>query len=369
MKSDSIHLSIIDRSILSRVFHSPISKFPGMLPVSLRSTDVTNHLPYGYVVSFKADGNRAFLYCLESLTWTVDRRVQHCILGDDTVPPIQGLTILDVEILQDARHVYVFDAIVVSNRSVVGIGYMERMEHVRTWFASRSGSIVDERTPMSDMECPSNISRTCFRTSLVNSSDSWLVRIKPIYWAKEIVKIWPLRNTLAFPQDGLIFTKVRSRYSPFRSSSHAVFKWKERNTVDVCIYLNVTGSSVQPSSVLGKFQLRSNESRNGVARYIVSANGPHGEVVLGPLDIDQNNSDDAENITRAIDEHGRSGHHLVVEVLPDTVRWFICGVRTDKLLPNNIETITKTIESIKDGITIDTLTNMCTRPPRIEHTR
>jgi hypothetical protein len=357
MKDELDYLSHVDRSILSRVFHMPVNKFPGMLPVSLRSADITRHLPYGYVTSFKADGTRAFLYFLDSLVWTMDRTAQHITLCDKSTSPVIGLTILDVEVLHDLNQIYVFDGIVIDSRSIIYMGYIQRMECIRKWFTHRKGSTVDDvsNIPRVHVECASSTKRTHFSVTNSLGTCVWTIRIKPIYWMKDVFNIWQCRHMLPFAQDGLVFTKVRSRYTPFRCSSHAVFKWKERNTIDVYIYHNDMGYNVPSAVVLGMFQLRPNIDSKNAPQYIISAIDTCSDVILGPIDISDINCDNPEHVKQLIDTHDTSQHYLIFEVLPSTVCWRILGVRIDKHSPNTMETIAKTIKSIEDGITIQDL--------------
>lgn len=330
-----------DRAFLSRLFHLPVRKFPGMLPVSIRSADVRDRLPYGYVVSVKADGERAFLFLCERTVWLLDRRAGRRLLSTDSRVGDPGLTVLDVEVLAGPREVYVFDALVLGGRSVVGLGYLERLEATRHWVAGLRGAVPDQPMPGHELECPTGVPTTTFTIpggSTVDGS-GWSVRLKPVYWVHHADRVWGHRHCLPFPYDGLVFTRLLSRYSPFRSNPRAVIKWKEHHTVDVLVRPRAHGDQQSPEAVFVLGPVGTCLSDRGQP-HVVCTTGPRGHpMVLGFLEA--------------------PGHRAgtVLEVLPAVGGWSVVGPRTDKAAPNTLETIARTIESIGDGLTADALVN------------
>jgi hypothetical protein len=225
MDIDEHHWVVETCKVLTELFDIPIQpgKFPGCLPVDVTYYNLIG-LSYGYVMSHKADGDRAFLFQQGQHCWLYHRSGKVECLS----PPIQSenspVTLFDCEVMTSTNHIFLFDTLMYASRNILRTDYLQRLELSRKWCTKNGGTPNGIQTKHS---VPSRYLDTTIQIG------QYQIMSKPVFPTTSLSKLAGITST--FVQDGLIFTQLRSAYLPYRSSMIQVLKWKPPShlTIDV----------------------------------------------------------------------------------------------------------------------------------------
>jgi hypothetical protein len=289
---------------LSEVFHCHIKKHPANLPISLTTHHLQHVLPYGYVVSLKADGERVYLFCYHDVTFLLHRNMQLTTIVTE-LPSIttELFYIFDGEMLSNGS-ILLFDTLVFESMAVVQYDYLQRYEYTRLFCILGNFQTT--------MKIPYTVpSRVLFEPN--RSIGTWNILTKPVYTTQYIRQMM-LQNQ-SFQNDGLIFMKLRQSYMPYRSCPLSVIKYKNRSdmTIDFHIY-NTSLSALGNTGKLEYFARTTNDT----------------------------------NIYNQIWECGLIQNGSQNE-------WVLLKHRTDKTDPNNIDTVLATMDNIREDIRMHTV--------------
>lgn len=278
------------------------NKFPGALPVSLARADLST-LPLGYVFSLKADGTRVFVVVSGRTVLLVDRTWRIVAHGLCSAPQ-PGLSIYDAEyVCGVADVIYLFDVICHHDVVVRDLCYSLRHAMLAPWTM----------------------------TDLIS------VAVKPIYDIADISRVWHDSGAAEFPVDGIVFTRLLTRYSAFRSDPRSVIKWKPREmiTVDfeVCGPDDVMGT--MPPDV--PWTVRSFMTLPRPNQPFLATRGPQGLLPFCGL------SHDIRHKRGSILECG----------FTDAGGWRVERERPDKDTPNALNTLVNTLRDMREELTIE----------------
>ena len=329
------------------LFERTIKGHPGALPVSLGRTDVTQHLPKGYVVSPKADGQRVFLIFDQDIMIVYGRdesvglvactlpalsRTDTQSFFERTDPVVTSVDtssfngfVFDAEFIESSKTLWVFDTLLFNGRSSVGQCYLTRIELANLFvyhYGDKTGAM------RSATEVPSQYppSRFCI------DDGRWTMHVKPVHLAHHAQKVWADSSEQPVPCDGLIFTRLRARYEPFRSAPTSVFKWKPTHTLDFRLVVRTTAS--RPVAVAGVLRLY--QTRNGSSALLASG------------------SDGVEQVVAFLDS-AVAADGRVWECEWRDGAWHVLKPRVDKSTPNTLDTVASTVQHIHEAVTIHEL--------------
>jgi hypothetical protein len=212
-----------------------INSFPGTLPVSLSRKMLLRHLPYGYLVSLKADGERAFLFIVQDKQTIFhatllhrDLQLQVLMQNYTDLEKHHTVTVFDVEVLQDC--LLVFDTLVFASHSLVSDDYLFRIECAKRWtheYRSESVVAISKAMLWTDPSLSAFTPASKFGTNCVVLSAKWHIFVKPVFYTHGLAKMWTYYSAVpSIQKEGLIFTRLLQSYTPFRSNVHSVLKWK-----------------------------------------------------------------------------------------------------------------------------------------------
>jgi hypothetical protein len=222
MGEEEYHHWVVETSkVLTELFDTPIrpGKFPGCLPVDVTYYNLIG-LSYGYVMSYKADGDRAFLFQQGRHCWLYHRSGKIECLS----PPIQSenspVTLFDCEVMTGTNRIFLFDTLMYSSRNILRTDYLQRLELSRKWCQGGTVNAIQTK----------HIVPTRYLDTTIQIG-KYQIMSKPVYPTTSLSKL----VATTFAQDGLIFTQLRSAYLPYRSSMVQVLKWKPPShlTIDV----------------------------------------------------------------------------------------------------------------------------------------
>ena len=277
------------------------NKFPGALPVSLARADLSI-LPLGYVFSLKADGTRVFVIASGRNVLLVDRTwkiVAHGLCSASQ----PGLNIYDAEyVCGMADVIHLFDVVCHGDVVVRDLCYSLRHSMLQSW-------------TMTNM----------------------VVSVKPIYDIADISRVWHDSGAAEFPVDGIIFTRLLTRYSAFRSDPLSVIKWKPRHMITVDF--EVCG----PDDVMGTippelpWTVRSFMTLPRSNQPFLATHGPQGLLPFCGL---------------SHDIHYKKGTILECG-FTDSGGWRVERERPDKNAPNALGTLVNTLRDMQEELTIE----------------
>ena len=285
--------------ILNELFQLNISKFPGCMPVSIERTHLLQTLPFGYVASHKADGERVFLFVFGNGTICILRRDMSITTSICTKFKSDFFYVFDGELLQNNR-LLIFDTLIYESIPVIQYSYLTRIEYGRLFCASLSV----EKTTRIPYELPSRI--TYHPTCLLSI---FMIEPKPVFTLANIRHV----TSSTFPIDGFIFTQLHERYCCFRSNKRAILKYKERKDMTIDFLIITTTDSV--------------------GLYVVDTTGQ--QVWFANMSAGYNNMSSME----------------IWECTLTTIGWIPYRRRYDKSVPNSIETAYATMKNIEENIT------------------
>jgi hypothetical protein len=341
-----------------------IRKFPGTLPVSLSRKVLEEILPFGYVFSIKADGDRAFLFILQDLVTNKQHvylygRDESIVLVSSNLTKIETieelqkmmsldtmrLTVLDVEVLHGSEQLLVFDALCLSSMNVVNISYERRHARMCEWVERMSkGRICETETSDKWLPFPS---LTLSKTLPKITYGMFTLFPKPIFSTCDFGKVWRAYEKSLGDLEGAVFYRLLTLYSPFRCDEMAVLKWKVLNRVTVDFLVDArapkAGSTVTLSTVFGISAKFTTETKGNV---ILLSTPPGSQY---PLKV----------------AYGFVPPHLLVDVDTQIAEfYFIDGawqfqrVRRDKSTPNDISVAVATMKNIEENLTSEMISDV-----------
>ena len=303
------------KKTLSDIFKQQINKFPGCLPVSIDYSNV-ELLSYGYSCSLKSDGDRVFVFIEGDNLLILTRSEQVHGIATFSSP----YSLFDAEIL--GNNIYLFDTLVYKGHNTTKECYVKRIELARLFVHSASSSHAS--SSFSKAAFPSK-----YPDSYMKISNKKII-VKQIYPAHLCKQIWNNRQKDMY--DGLIFMKLLTPYTLFRSSISSVLKWKpsELITIDFLVKRRDKEEDIldHVNGVHEKFKV----AKGNVGLYVVTITG---RLLLVSFAY--------------ADEEG------IWEFSWNKTGWYPEKHRSDKKNPNTIETVVKTIRSIEDCITIENM--------------
>ena len=286
------------KHVLSVIFQCDIKKHPANLPISLTRNHLLHILPYGYVVSRKADGSRVYLFHYQDMAFLLHRNMEITLLTNENSTE-DMFYVFDGELLSDGR-LLLFDTLVYHSMAVIQYDYLQRYEYVRLFCSTgqfRSIPPVPNTVP----------SRIHFEP--VRTIGTTTIMPKPVFTTDKL-SVLP---TSHFMSDGLIFTKLRQSYMPYRSAPLSVIKYKLRVDMTIDMYVNNRSLSVlREDGTLEIFAVTDTDTR----------------------------------IHKQIWECG-----LLHE------KWVLLKHRTDKVEPNSLHTALATMDNIREDIQLETVVN------------
>lgn len=325
--------------VLSELFGIPIrpGKFPGCLPVDVVQEDVPK-LSYGYVMSYKADGDRAFLFIQGNHTWLYHRDGHIEWITQSIALENGPLTMFDVEVMTSTKQIYVFDTLMYLSKNLLRTDYLQRLELARKWCSvHQNGQRTETQT---NHTVPSRYADTMVELG------SFSISTKPVFPTYNLDLLES--ESVSFAQDGLIFTQLRSSYLPYRTSMVQVLKWKPPShlTIDVHFTLWDRKTLKYHHKIPSLFY-----RRNSTPTYLMSI------------------YDDNKKLTPLAGYMGSLPHpfshsHPIYEVGWKHGSWHILKHRYDKETPNALTTALATLGLIQNPVEYPQLLQHLTPPSR-----
>jgi hypothetical protein len=294
-----MHTSVM--YIMNMLFQTN-SKFPGNMPVSITREILYKTLPFGYVATLKADGDRIWMFVYPTELVLVHRNMNITLLPC-TVLELQHFHVFDCELLGD--RILLFDTLVYDGIRTLAYGYLQRCEYARLFCAAcPSHERIFEQTYM----VPSRVPYVPVRALAGKKLEP-----KTVFTLDKLDRAHSCR----YPSDGVIFMQLNQQYAPFRSVPLSVLKYKPRQdmTIDFQILMD-WGLQVVDSST-GKL------------------------VIFAQL---------------GVSTHGQDGQIWECRFVEGM--WQPIKHRLDKCLPNTEETARATVLNIKENITMNEIVHL-----------
>ncbi len=325
----------------SAVFETSIERFPGNLPVSL-DRDKLIQLLFGYLVTWKADGERVFVIFLDnSEVLRVHRDMRIYNLG--CVPMKtdwkEKWFCFDAEYLASQNRLLIFDTIVFANqpcwRAEIGQRYEMAKLFVQHWLLSDRLKRTEFQLWCDKCSLPSNYHFTeSFIPRLQPDDMDCTITVKPLFSFHFLDDMWKHRVFLDYPVDGLIFPRRVCSYRPFCQDPNSVIKWKPNNTLDFRVALRSEDMVLDD-----RFQEEWTSFISNTGFFaLLCLNSTKQEIVFTFLDVEIRWCD------KIVEFEWKSG------------TWKPLLVREDKDMPNFVDTVCNTLESINDNIQISDIT-------------
>jgi hypothetical protein len=326
-------------SLYSRLFERHVTKFPGCLPVSVKRSDIKTVLPLGYTVSQKADGERVFVLFDHNKVVFIHRGglldMMH-VAGDS-----HNLYLFDGELLQDGR-VLLFDTLIFNGRKTIHKCYSVRVELLR--YFVKTGSCRSEgqdlhgvHVHMLALQYPTNIVLTgvsyCPTITRRGQPVQYQFLAKPIFL---YTHTWRLDQSGGFTFDGLVFTKLKSSYEPFRCSTTNNMKWKPVPTLDFLLHHRKPSDRL--SYVGGVDAMYRTDRESDEVVLLTTPAHVQNPLIFAFTSLKQGNKD-------------MFGHVWECRWWKD--RWEPIGRRADKHEPNRIDTVVKTIQNLTEDVRLE----------------
>ncbi len=344
--------------LLTRVFRDhKIAKHPAMLAVSV-SKKMLCAMRQEYVVSIKADGERAFLFLLERETscvaWLYFRteRVEYIYEKEaqpdnDGTPPHNGetvgkLSILDVEVMIDT--IECFDTILVRNVPTYRYCYSIRMEFLRKLFCEAT---VFPRRMLPKPNYAHLTCKTRWPQTVALELGDYLARSKPIFPPTVLQN--PLFNEMRenVKNDGLIFMRLLDQYHVMRMSTTSCLKWKAPKDITVDFHISRMPFSDRTdlfsTEYLHDKHALVEKYRTNAIPFTLACSHNHQLIPVARIGF--------------LPKYIRSSLNCIVECAFDSEKkeWSAMKLRHDKTTPNTLETYIGTLISIEENISFDEL--------------
>ena len=208
--------------------NNSFNKFVSANPVSLSKVNLINtksvvNILKNYAVTYKADGQKHFLYYYDNKSYLIDTNLN--IKGIDLVLSNTNNTLIEGEYISDKNLFLMYDILFYNGEDV-------RKRHLN--LPSKEKLKKDRK-----------LSRIELIQSLYQNSEQndLTISVKPYKYGnnekifEEAKKLWDDRENLNYYVDGLIFTPITEHY-PLRGGTWKyLFKWKppELNSIDFLV--------------------------------------------------------------------------------------------------------------------------------------
>tara|TARA_X000001036_G_scaffold428315_1_gene457944 strand:- start:1163 stop:2284 length:1122 start_codon:yes stop_codon:yes gene_type:complete len=300
--------------------------FPGPQPVSLERNDIIKLTKYAYAVCEKTDGMRYMLAALKindngvlkNSTFLVDRSFKiYTLNGAWSCCSVYDGTLLDGEVVRNNKGEYLYYPHDCIMRAGINYGldnFRKRYEH------SKEVSVLWRKT----------------ENSIVG------VQYKMMYDLKDLKKL--VSKETEHPVDGLIFTPIGLGVQS--GTQHSLIKWKkpDKHTFDFEVEMKGQRADL---FVFDKMSLTKFKTLN--------KRTPLGKSFINEMNLLITN-EKMEEIN--IEENKAFPTKLIVECSLKDSEYFPLKIRRDKLRPNSLRTIEKTLLNIEENITESELLNL-----------
>lgn len=282
-------------------------RFPGATCISIEREHFVDLQSFKYWVCEKTDGVRYLMMCVVykdlKLITLINRNFEIFLLGINVPTALFQGTILDGELVMNKKtervEFLVFDAVCISGRSVRDLPFHQRIA------------------------CPQEV----LRPHPQPLSDAVFISGKaffPLFLFSDFLKHRE-QHAGVYDTDGLIFTPDELPVWNFRHRK--MFKWKDasKHTIDFLVLQDEAA-----------FSLNLYDSLNKKMRKAAMLRTPTiGDYVIKPKDV--------------------------VECKLEKAQWKPFLLRTDKSHPNDLETFRRTLNNIKENITLEEFSEVATK--------
>lgn len=322
------------------------AKFPGGQPVSLGRQDLSRVFGWTedrkcveYTMSFKADGDRAFLVYFNNTVYLLDRRMEVHTQSWGFHGHRGTGCIFDVEVIQvkdDKLLILILDTMAMHGKSCIDVYRPHRLDIAHAFLHNWSRA-ENKRVVVKKFQFASKSLAYQFRLDpgLCYTLDGKItLKIKCLYPPQSLPRL-PSIHPL-YPNDGLIFTRPDVPYPLFSNDVTAIYKWKppSKLTLDFLIsktsqeYVWHTKLSSSDQFVDEKYRIRT---------------GAYTMIAL----------DDSATPTlfSRMDHKGNDLDTGIYECMWIRDRWTVVKPREDKAAPNVLHTILLTLCNMEENLT------------------
>tara|TARA_B100000780_G_scaffold250841_5_gene197185 strand:- start:1176 stop:3908 length:2733 start_codon:yes stop_codon:yes gene_type:complete len=226
------------QNVLSRYYkligiksNNSFNKFISANPVSLskvnliKTPSIVNILK-NYAVTYKADGQKHFLFYIDNKSYLIDTNLN--IKGVDIIFYNTNNTLIEGEYISDKNLFLMYDILFHNGEDV-------RKRHLNL----PSKEKIKKDRQLSRIELIQSLYKNSEQTDLT-------IEVKPYKYGnnekifEEAKKLWDDRTELKYYVDGLIFTPITEHYPPRGGTWKYLFKWKpsELNSIDFLVRFN-----------------------------------------------------------------------------------------------------------------------------------
>jgi hypothetical protein len=374
----SLNITIVDNiksnhilDIFTNLFERRITKFPGTLPVSL-SKETLVLLRYGYVFAVKADGDRVFVLIEGNTMIIIPRDLNIRVFSIDIHH--ENLFVFDCELLENGE-ILIFDTLVFASVPVTKSCISVRYEYARTFLAKSKKSTIIPIHELDKYCIPSNFSSRHFieiqtvlpeqlvkklpndiecltKSEIIFKKEDDTNRhekmpvfkmfAKRIFYFQHVLDVWDRQSLLPYNNDGLIFTRLFQKYTPFRDDKESVIKFKPPDQI-TCDFLVLASQKVSKTTYISgmpdlMFTTPSATYKTHNSILLTTPINFYRPIIIAFANVDDTTI------------HGKIAEFGFFET-----EWALHRIRHDKTVPNNIETVIKTIENMFDIINVEDL--------------
>ena len=326
---DTAAISIIKKWIISNWLNvKDPDNFPGPQPVSLERKDLTKLTRFPYVVCEKTDGMRYLLVALRvnniNLTVLVDRSFRmYNVTGYWSCMGVFEGTMLDGEVVKenDGTHTYYPHDCVMRDGVSYGNGiFWKRYEQ------SKEVCVLWRR-----------VSRDRSEEGVLD------LKFKKMFKFENLQELMVECNSVGHPIDGLVFTPIKL---PVQSGTqHSLIKWKhpEKHTFDIAIEKKGQRYEMYLFDRMSLFKYKTVNKRTAYGKKFADK--------FDRLLLDKS----MEELSVSDDANPKVGKRHIVECILDDGEYIPIKLRADKIRPNSLRTIEKTLVNIDENILIHEL--------------
>lgn len=345
-----------------------VRSFPGALPISLSEHTLRTCLPFGYVCSLKANGSRAFLFIIRDvegldIVYTYDRgqnitnirnsvTTGHTAEFEDLLGKLVSstVTVLDVETI--GKNILAFDALCIENVICTNYCYSERHHMLARYVDTMVTRNGDDPQMCDDaiahawghLTTPT-LTTNKDHVACVHVGNGHKLSVKPIFPTSSVGQMWTeYDNKGCVQMEGVVFTRLRNRYEPYRCDAKSVIKWKDGDDNTVDFMVDTTQSSVGLCCVYG---IPSHYTSQTVGNVVLSCESSSETGKF--LNVSYGN---------VPDQLVGQCRHTVCEFKYVGAAWQFVMMRKEKSRPNSMETFKRTLESITESLTISCLSSV-----------
>ena len=314
--------------------------FPGGLPVSINRNSLKKIAGIGtdiyteYAVAFKTDGTRQILgfLCVEGdfLSFIMDRTADITFIDLKMYPLLYEGSLFDVETLQNT--IVIFDCMCFHGNNCNNQFYPTRLELARYML---SNSVVE-------MKYSSRLAVTRDSRMYPSSFDdiflsvsAWTIKVKTIFYSNCVGR---LPKSWLYPDDGFIWTLTSAPYHHKGGTMGDVLKWKPPTKISIDFRITDRFNG-------GYIECLPHSDKNLDNKY----RSPSGNCYL----LTEDNGDTIWFTSVYLDGYQPG----IYEFMWDTNSqiWAVLHRRSDKVAPNSLYTVYRTIENIEENITRECL--------------